>query len=298
MTEQQDWLRAYVLMGQYLGAPVAIQLGPGGLFYAVLRGQGPTGLQTVKVDEDGRLSAFVIDSSDAWGRLLGVGNAELAVRLGSPVAYDRRGQVVFVENFEHGWGLWSITYQGADYAHALDPTTSMSGGYSFKLTAGNASGAYAGINMIRALAPTGKMGLEFVFSINALLNYVGGRLVIVDGARMYTAEVRYGLATNRLELWNHSGAFESPVATAPVTPGKGRYSTLKFVIDTATQKYERVLFNDVETDLTAYSYYDDGVVLAKRIEVEITNYGRVGNNDIAYIDDIIVTLAEPANPSA
>lgn len=150
MSEQVDWLRAYALMGKYAGEQIQIALGPGGLMYAVLRGEGPEGLVTVKtdgagrmiivprgesgyyldvdesgatttlikgekadetlktvlVDGDGRLSAFMIDSSDAWGQMLAVGNAELASRTGSITQYDRRGQVILATNFSDGWGPW------------------------------------------------------------------------------------------------------------------------------------------------------------------------------------------------
>ncbi len=73
-----------------------------GYLTTVIKGDYAGALRTVKLDDQGRLSAFVIDSQDAWGQMLQVGNAELAARLGSIVRFDKRGIVMLMDNFDSG----------------------------------------------------------------------------------------------------------------------------------------------------------------------------------------------------
>ena len=296
MTEMPDWTRAYVLMGKHDTTFIPVLLGPLGEMYAVLQGEYEGVLTTVTVDEAGRLSAFVIDSTDAWGRMLSVGNAELAVRLGSAVAFDRRGQVAFFENFEHGYSLWTWAKSGALAACALDPTSSLSGGYSVKLTGGSNGTRFSLIGQIRGVAPMGRVGLEFAFALGSGVDYVSGSLSMADGSDMYRAQARYEYAGKDIEVYNDGGDWDDIGGMGHPGLVGNEYNVLKFVVDQATHKYERVLLNDVELTPTTTSYYRTGPTSDTHIEVQIAVYSRDGNNDVVYVDDIIVTLAEPANP--
>lgn len=262
----------------------------------VLLGRDDAGeLQIVGLDAVGRISAFVIDSRDAWGRMLSVGNAELAVRLGSAVAYDRRGQVAFFEDFETGVGAWTFDKDGTLGAGALDPTTSLSGGYSYRLTGGSNGDRWASISMTRGLAQVGRMGLEFAVAWGTDFDYVVGSLILGDGTREYLAQIRYDFDDEDLEVYNDLGAWVSVLDAAFSGTTKKAYNVLKFVIDTDSQKYERLLFNDQEVNLSDHSYEDVGLTAGEYTTVEIACYSHPFDNDVVYVDDIILTLAEPAN---
>lgn len=295
MSERPDWLRAMALLGQYEGEYKVVLLGPLGEMYAVLQGDDEGTLRTVKLDSEGRISAFVIDSTDAWGRMLSVGNAELAVRLGSAIAYDRRGQIAFFEHFEHGMSLWTVAKSGTGAACALDPTTSLSGGYSVKLTGGSTNVRFCLINRSQGVAPMGKVGAEFAFALGSGVDYIKVSLAMADGERVYRAQARYEYAGMDLDVYDALGAWvEVGQAANPGLVGN-EYNRLKFVVDQTTHKYVRLLFNSLEVFPTDISYYDQGATTSTHITVQIVVYSRDGNNDFAYIDDVIVTLSEPDN---
>lgn len=273
MSELPDWTRGMVLMGQ----------------------DDDGELQVIGLDDEGRISAFIIDSRDAWDRLISVGNAELAVRLGSSVAFDRRGQVAIIENFESGWPLWTWSGSGTLAAGALDPTSSLSGGYSVKLTGGSTNVRFSMIGQTRGVAPMGRVGLEFAFALGSGIDYVSGSLYMADGTRAYRAQARYEYAGTDLEIYNAAGGWTKIGDMGkPGTVGN-EYNILKFVVDQDTQKYERVLLNDVAVEPTTVGYYDSGATTDTHISIQLACYSRAASNDDVNIDDIIVTLAEPAN---
>ncbi len=266
-----------------------------GELYAVLQGAYDDELRTVKLDDKGRISAFVIDSTDAWGRMLSVGNAELAVRMGSAVAYDRRGQVVFLEDFENGYSLWTWAKSGLLAACALDPTSSLSGGYSVKLTGGSTNVRFSLIGMTRGVAPVGRVGLEFSIAFGSGVDYVSGSLSVHDGADAYRAQVRYEWTGMDVDVYDSGGGWEWVAEAANPGLVGNEYNTFKMVIDQATRKYERVLFNDTEVYPTTVGYRRTGPTASTHITVQIAVHSRNLCNDVVYVDDIIVTLAEPAN---
>jgi len=262
----------------------------------VLLGEDEDGeLQIVGLDAAGRISAFVIDSRDAWNRMISVGNAELAVRLGSAVAYDRRGQVVFLEDFEHGYSLWTWAKSGNLAACALDPTSSLSGGYSVKLTGGNHNVRFSLIGMTRGVAPMGRVGLEFSIAFGSGVNYVSGSLSMHDGTDAYRAQIRYEWVGMDVDVYDDGGDWTWVAGVANPGVVGNEYNTFKFVIDQATRKYVRALFNDIEVHPTTTSYYRTGPTNSTHITVQIAVYSRDGNNDVVYVDNVVVTLAEPAN---
>ena len=289
-----DWLRAMALMGETATGYKIIAVTDEGELYALLQGMTPEDeLQTIRLDDEGRISAFIIDSADAWNRMLSIGNAELAVRMGSAIAYDRRGQVIFFDDFEHGWGLWTGTSEGTGANVELDPTSSLSGGYSLKMIGGSAIRLDTSVDMSRGQSPVGRIGLEVAFSITDIVGYLVFDLFIYDGSRQYTAAVRYDYATEDLSVYPDGGPWTWVADAKFVDPDPTHYNVLKFVIDTDTKTYVRLLANAVEVDLSGRSYHDEDDTTKNEIGVRFYVMSRALNNDTINIDDVIVTLAEP-----
>ncbi len=262
----------------------------------VLLGRDAVGeLQIVGLDAAGRISAFVIDSRDAWGQMLSIGNAELAVRLGSHVGYDRRGAVTFMEDWEDGRGLWTVIDGELGTLAVLDPALPLAGGYCLKMSGGAAGGGTTTIILERGLYPTGRLGMEFSFSLGTAAAYVTGGFAYQDQTGTWSAYARYKQSTDELEIQVDGGGWEAVEDVAHASLGAKSYNTLKLVIDTSTHKYERALFNAQEVPLTDYGYNFLGAGTGWAIQMKIEAKSRAAQNDVIYVDDVILTLAEPAN---
>lgn len=293
MSEQIDWLRAYALMGTYLGEQVQIQLGPGGLFYAVLRGQGPTGLQTVMVDGEGRLSAFVIDSSDAWGQMLEVGNAELAARLGSVVQHDRRGQVISATDFSNGYGVWRTTASGDDATIELDPTAFRSGGYSIKCTGIEPNADDVTLFTRMPVLPLATAGLSVFFSIPENLLNVRLTIQYDDATTRVQGIFLYTIADETLDVYHGTTGWSEVASGVTINNNAHSFNYMKLVIDGDEDSYLRVMFNDIEEALTTYPLQSLATAGYAHLYLSVLANMRAGEADVIYLDCPVVTINEP-----
>lgn len=264
-----------------------------GFMTTVIKADHEGALTTVACDDTGRLSAFIVDQSDAWGRFLSVGNAELAARLGSLVNYDRRGQILFGSGFERGWGCWNVFGSGTGNAQELDPVYFRTGGYSAKLTAGSTASHYAALALEVGAYPTGRVGLELSISMNGLTDEIEAYWTYYDDANAHQARVRYDHTNSKLYVRNDTGGYTEVTDLTLQTGRPYLFDKIKIVGNPATDLYTRLLINDVEYDISTVSMYHFAVAGPTYLSVYIKNEGRAANNDIVYVDDVVLTSSEP-----
>jgi hypothetical protein len=293
MTEHEDWTRAFALLAWDGTQWVAVKVADDGSLYAVLQGDYEGTLTTVALDDAGRISAFVIDSSDAWGRLLSIGNAELAARLGSPVRFDRRGQVVLMETFEAGLQRWYATTYGTNAAVTHDPTTALTGGYSVKMENGDDAANYAQIFHECGVRPAGRVGASAAF---ALSTTIGSLALFID---YYTATsllhcgVRFQEDGSKLQYLDSTSAWQDIAVWKPCTRIDQAFNQMKLVADLSAGEYVRVLANGSEYDLSGTAVNQTAGTYSPHYAVYLHFIGRSGDTDYCFIDDVILTVAEP-----
>ena len=264
-----------------------------GYMTTVIKGDDEGTLRTVTLDTEGRLSAFVVDSSDVWGEIVTMGNAELAARLNSPVIYDRRGKVYFIDSFEFGLSLWETDVDGTGAAVALTPTPTVYGGYSVKLTGGSDAGQYALIRWRRGTLPGGKIGMGSSFCIPASVDNFHIALRVYDGTNRYLGALRYEDGADNLEYLSSANVWT--VLAAAVLPPRdvNVFSLWKLVIDAPNSLYTRALFNDQEIDMSALALRVTADVVDPHVWCEFRCSSRAANNDVVYVDSVVLTASEP-----
>jgi len=292
MTEFPDWLRGTVLLGKHNGEYVAVKVEEDGDLNVLLRGEYEGALRTVKLDDEGRMSAFVIDSTDAWGRMLSIGNAELAARLGSIVCADRRGQVVFLESFANGLSPWVPFGGGTGAAVALDPTSYMSSGYSVKLTGGSDDTRVAWIIHRRQLTPLGGVGVSGHVAVPSDIVYFTVFLRIATGTHLYVVALQLDYAALDLRIYNSSAGWTKIGDVKVLYPGAQVYNWWKIVGDLLGERYIRAMWNDVEFDIGSHALYAQASSAKPCLYVNLEVCSRAGYNDSVYVDNIVVTVAE------
>jgi len=264
-----------------------------GFMTTVIKGNAATGLTTVWVDGDGRLMAFPVDEMDVWNQYVALGNAELAARLGSPVSYERSGQVQVMESFENGRQLWRELLSGVGAATELDPTTAKTGGYSLKLTGGSTLGRYAYAYMEKGLLPVGRMGLALSFAIPDWFESLTVILYQYTGTAYYFAGVRFNHAGGQIQMLNAAGGWTNMVAFTIFPRDKEFWNTMKVVADLTENTYGKLRWNASEYDWSAYPLRANVSAEAPRVRIEVYVTSDVGDNDVVYLDDIILTGSEP-----
>jgi len=263
-----------------------------GFLSAVLKGEHLGVSHTISVDAQGRIEAFILDQESQWGDVLKVGNSELASRLGSSVSWDWRGNVLYEHDFGVGMGCVLPSVSGAGAGISLDAGYWGFGGYSLKMIAGSNASHYARFQLSVGICPSATFGFAVRFSITPDTEAVGLMLEQMVGAGSPWAFVKLDVTNGQLQVYEDGTGYVN-VQAVDIPTVSYAFCWIKVVIDATTGHYVRLMFNDVSVDISAYSYSTIVSATAGLMLCQFTNTGRAANNDVVYVDDIILTVNEP-----
>jgi len=236
----------------------------------------------------GRINAIITDPEDAWGNAHQIGNAELAVRLGSIDTYDKRGNVVLSDSFDSPTLKWVTAVNGTGSAVAISTNAAVQGDSSCQLTSGSNGTRAAGILKYIHPQVSGKLGAEFSFTVFTNTETITFNFNHSDGTTDHINVVTYDHANSKLKY----GAVE--LATGFVLEdGFTTFHTMKLVIDSKTKKPVRLLVNDNTYDLSGYSPSTQAAGSDAWVEMAIVHISAVGVVNSIYVDNVIITQNEP-----
>jgi hypothetical protein len=219
--------------------------------------------------------------------------AELAVRLGSIVSFDRRGTVLFLDSFEDGLNRWETFLAGTGASVTLSRAWARNGAYSALLTAGSSGAANALIRRRDSLRSLTALGLEGSFRRPNVVSSLQFRLGVLDGSYQSTYAVRWVESSGNLDYMNDTGGWTT-FATGVTLYGFDTLSyTLKLVIKADVREYVEVMLGPTTYSLAGISPVAAVDASAPYIVTDVRLYGRTGFNDQLYVDDVILTQAEP-----
>lgn len=219
--------------------------------------------------------------------------AELAVRLGSIVSYDRRGDVVWMDDFETPRLRWDKTLNGVGSAIALSYERAKSGNQSVKLDAGTTDSGYVHIDNAFAILNPSRLGFEITFSLNnADIIFQQSVRPYVSGYRYYPY-IRYDMSTEKLQLLGDDNLWKD-IFTIDLNKTSHNEHTIKSVIDLNNETYVRLLIDDYEIDVSSYGLYKLTTTQPTGIYVEywVTGITATSYNSV-FADDFIITQNEP-----
>lgn len=218
--------------------------------------------------------------------------AELADRLYSIDVYDRRGTVVYMDDFSRGLGNWQTATGGAGAAVALSTAYPKWPPFGVKLTAGSSLSRYAKISRYMDNWGADAMGLEVSVAFGSDFSVFTLMLYLYDGANVHYAACQLNDVDGKVYYVDEDGLSReagdwqhSDVALPP-------YVTMKMVADFSTDKYIRLMVDRVEYDLSAYSMQVVANTSYRLLYAAFNHVGRSGSNDYCYVDGVILTQAE------
>lgn len=219
--------------------------------------------------------------------------AELAVRLGSIVGYDRRGTVVAIDDFENPILKWGVGFDPGGSV-ILDSASVKSGSQAVKLTVINNALANTQMQNYYNALKSHRQGMEAAFS------YLDNNLYL-----QYTLQVMYDVGYKQARVRVDPMLLDLYVQTAPAIYAKvadiktlynanHSYYRMKLVADFDTDQYVRLLFADQEYNISAHTILDAGSAgTPVRGVATINGQPRVATGGAFYIDDFIMTQDEP-----
>lgn len=239
-------------------------------------------------------SVLICDPTDIWGNVVGMGLAELAAVLSPAKRFDRRGSVYLLDSFESGIAGCDTDLSGAGASVSVSSEAARTGGLVAKLVGGSTLTRYATVWYKLPLPPLSKIGVEMTFSLDSNVDRVAIIINYIDGTYEHYSGIRYNTASNSWQYVDASGAWVDFVTSTYLSEVDHLFHLAKVVVDPATNKYVRALVSGQEVNMSAYSTYRYASTINPYLEVEIFAYSEAGVNGTVLVDNVIVTVNEPA----
>jgi hypothetical protein len=234
-------------------------------------------------------SITIIDPEDVWGNTHSLGLAELAARLGSIDTFDRRGNVLWMDDFENGIEEW-IADNGSNFAWSS--SRHRTGGFCAKMWTASITDSHNTMGTYIPFSVISKMGFEFSFIRDENLKVIYLEIWFLSGSTRTDVEVRWTAAT---QTWAYWGADELWHDLSPTMNFFEDFPVhiVKLVADFVNSKYVRLIADNVVYDMTNVGAYNAATSVGPYV---VTPYIRIENNpDVSttvYVDDVIVTQNE------
>jgi len=217
---------------------------------------------------------------------------ELAARLGSIVTYDRRGSVLWFDDFEHGLSPWlpQTSGTGAQVLVVADPT--YRGGYAAKCIGGSDSQKVAGV--LKRVQPftLGKLGWEVTLSLGSPNNFVRFHMQHNDGSEIVRWTIELKAETNKLKYRDSNAVYQ--IFTDHIIPDSDEelFHTIKLVVDVQNREYVRFMIDQSEYSLAGIKPEVLADTSDPRLEFYVFVASRDGQNDYIIVDSAIITVGE------
>lgn len=219
--------------------------------------------------------------------------AELAVRLGSIDSYDRRGDVILLDDFE-GTVLKCITGGMAGSAVALDATSVRSGSQAVKLTLAAVAASEVWIRKDTPVLISLRIGIEISFSVPATTYTFHIISYHYDGTNEVRGQCRLDFNAKELRIWDNALGWVLIASGLNFISVNHTYHTIKLVCDFSTSKFVRVMLNGTDYDISAYTLRSALSVTVPILRVEPTVVDNGGGIAASiWLDDLIFTMNEP-----
>ncbi|GAH53184.1 unnamed protein product, partial [marine sediment metagenome] len=161
---------------------------------------------------------------------------ELAARLGSIVTFDRRGDIVWFDDFEGEVDKWYQEPSGTDAAIVVSPDAARNGSFSAKLTTGDEVNDFATIIHYLPYPVTSRVGFEISFNVENDLSELIFSQRLYDGSYEHYARLRYLPATDVLQYLDSEAEWQDLVTGLVLWAATYAFHTVKLVIDLDTHK--------------------------------------------------------------
>jgi hypothetical protein len=219
--------------------------------------------------------------------------AELAARLGSPAVYDRRGQVVWMDDGRYGLAPWISIATGTGASVKVTSEETQASGFSIELTAAS-NGAHS-VTLYRYFNVSERNKIGIALGIAFLTDFELFQLTLdaYYPASRYSASLQVDPINEKLLVMDETGDFVEVATLTNVIAATARYEEFKLVADFEAGRYVRLLHNETEYDLSTILMYTGAGVTDHRQYLEVYLKGLLGDNGQAKLGRVIITAGEP-----
>jgi hypothetical protein len=219
--------------------------------------------------------------------------AELAVRLGSFVNYDRRGEVIWSSAFNDGGRGFTKTSSGAVGEAYLSSDNVEHGGLVLVLLTDSNLFDFCRIEKAMRFPHRGGVGIELSAAVDKNCFTVWIFFILCDGTYQYEFILVYTHATGIITVLDSTGAYPV-VGTCGLLYDDGyTYAQIKMVVDTSSGKYVKIMVNEHEFNARAIVGRRSNLVDNANLKAYIRVSTSVANFTQLRVSHVIITQNEP-----
>lgn len=218
---------------------------------------------------------------------------ELAARLGSPVRYDRRGDVLWMTGFDYGLQEIDPATGGAASEVSLIAEPVETAPFAAKLKIDAAASSTAAMDKRLSSPASPRVGMGAVLRLGTTADWVRLRLILYSTTGRHQADTTWDCANQKLYVLHSDVAHHTIATDLPDLRGESVFTHFKTVIDFDTLAYERVILGGVQYDPGDHSpLWAAGAHKPHLIAAMMHfNYSEAAGE--VYVDNMIVTVNEP-----
>ena len=218
--------------------------------------------------------------------------AELAVRLGSIVKYNRSGNVLVLDGFEEGVNAWTLNRTGAWAEVEVSDEKAYNGQVALKVTSGTGVTPYAGIAKYIPPVSQCKIGLQSCFSLNSDVVDIRFQLTYGRDPLRHYFLVRYDHVAGELQYESAPGVFTPFATPGKLYDGSNNWHNIKIIADMVTGEHVRCYLDGEAYDMSGIfpltGAWGQGSFLYAILRV----YGDGATSGVVFFDNVIVTYNE------
>lgn len=178
---------------------------------------------------------------------------ELAARLGSVDAFDRRGNIIWIDDFEAATIGWEVQYTGGAGNTNLSTNRWLHGSQSLYIEPDTDDDDRVMIIRNLAYPVVGKLGLEATMTCVDEVDFLAIYMRLYDGTNYHDSGFGYWNTTEQLTYINSIGGNTTFANNIKTNDDDRLFLHFKYVYDFVNDKYVRGLFNGVEYNMSSYS---------------------------------------------
>ena len=221
-----------------------------------------------------------------------IDNAELSARQGINSFFDRRGNIVWYDDFEAAaaqkWKSGGIGGGGA----ALSTERAWMGNQSMKVTTNNVDTSYWTLSKYYSLPMERQMGAEVMFHISAEEPYILMVLSGYTGTHLNRAELMYDHEQVKLFYRDAADNWIELTVVDGISPTLEQWVPMKLVVDWDIGEYLRIFFGGTIYDMTGIPYYTFPSAITQKVITQLQVGTTADVAAIVYFDNFIFTQNE------
>lgn len=206
--------------------------------------------------------------------------------------YDRKGTIIWYDNFEDVFNKWETDGSGTGNSVDITSDAALYHDSSCMLACGSTANLYSLIKKSLSLPADGNIGLQLSYSIDAAFTKLEIYINKYTGTQLKIGGLQIDRTNNRLQYIGDSGSWVTLETDLDFLFGTTRWYTAKMVLNFDTNKYVRILHRDktfsLDNNLRVLS---SSFPSCTNIQVKAT--GTAAFNAKVYVDNVILTQYEP-----